>query len=250
VAIQKTEAIVLKTQPLRTSSLVITFFTRGFGKVRAIAKGVRLDRELRGALYELFTKLEIVYYEKTRSDLHLVSEAAIVDSYEPMRSRLESICYASYFAELADELSEVYDPHEKVFELLDSSYRYLASLPGPRLARLFEVKLLSEIGWLPFLESCLLCGEKKIEKGFFSPVQGALVCPHCAQGAPDARPVAAEPLALMRYYSRHDFEDSLRQGMSRQTEEALEDLLGRFLTHRLHRPLKSLQFLEKLKPAF
>jgi DNA repair protein RecO (recombination protein O) len=249
MAIQKTEAIVLKTQPLRTSSLIVTFFSRSFGKLKGVAKGVRLERELRGGIYELFTRLEIVYYEKTRSDLHLLSEADIVDSYDPLRSRLESICYAGYFSELVDELCEVHDPHEKIFDLLDFCYRYLSSLPGPRVARLFEIKLLNEIGWLPFLDACLMCGEKKLEQGFFSAMQGALLCSRCHDRHQDARPIAAAPLALMRYYIHHSLEESLRQATSRQTDDALEDLMNRFFTQRLHRPLKTRQFIDKIAPV-
>ena len=88
MAIQKTEAIVLKTQPFRSSSLIITFFTRDFGKIRGIAKGVRQENQTRAAVYELFTRLEIIYYEKLRSDLHLVSDAAILES---LRRTLESL---------------------------------------------------------------------------------------------------------------------------------------------------------------
>src|SRR6185436_7626614 len=98
MAIQKASAIVLRTQPFRSSSLIVTFFTKEFGKVRGIAKGVRLERETRGALYELFSYLDIVYYEKSKSDLHLISEAAILDSYDAIRTRLDCIAYASYLA--------------------------------------------------------------------------------------------------------------------------------------------------------
>jgi DNA repair protein RecO (recombination protein O) len=186
MAIQKNPAIVIKTLPFRTSSLIVTSFTRDFGKVRGLAKGVRLERETRGALYELFSHLEIVYYEKTRSDLHLISEAFLLDSYDALRIRFDSIAYASYFAELVDELTEIQDPHPKIFDLLDFSFQYLASLPGQRLARLFEIKLLNEIGWLPYLEGCLTCRKPVPEKGYFSARQGALLCENCAASHPDA----------------------------------------------------------------
>ncbi|MBN1688274.1 MAG: DNA repair protein RecO, partial [Candidatus Omnitrophica bacterium] len=189
MAIQKTEAIILKTQPFRSSSLIITFFSKSFGKLRGLAKGVRQERETRGALFELFTHVDIVFYEKQRSDLHLVSEASILESYPSLRTRLESIAYASYFSELVDELSEVHDPHEGVFDLLDFSFRYLASLPGRRLARLFEIKLVNEIGWLPHLTNCLLCGKSPLEEGYFSSRQGGLLCPHCYGKAPDSKPI-------------------------------------------------------------
>ena len=250
MAIQKASAIVLKTQPFRSSSLIVTFFTKEFGKLRGLAKGVKQEREIRGADFELFNGLEIVFYEKMRSDLHLVSETAITATYEALRSRLEALTYASYFSELTDQLTEVHDPHPKIFGLLDFCFRYLASLPGPRLARLFEIKLLSEIGWLPYLDRCLNCEKTGLEKGYFSSRQGALFCEACRAVYPDAQFLAAEPLAVMRYYIKHDLEPSIKLGMAKATETALEAFMTRFFNERLIHPLKTRRFLAQVCSAF
>ncbi len=249
MAIRKTDAIVLKTMPFRSSSLIVTLFSRDYGKIRGLAKGVRLERETRGALYELCTRLEVVYYEKTRSDLHLLTEGFLEESYEPMRTQLESIAYASYFCELVDETTEVHDAHPQLFELLDFAFRYLSSIPAERVARLFEIKLLREIGWLPYLDNCVQCSQGGLESGYFSARQGALICPKCAGGFPDARPLQREALAAMRYYAGHELEDCLRHGMGSQTEAELKVFMGRFFAERLLRPLKSKQFIEKIKPV-
>lgn len=245
MAINKTEVIVLKTQPFRSSSLIITFYAKGVGKMKGIAKGVRQEGQSRGPLYELFSHLEIIFYEKTRSDLHLVSEAFMMESYEPLRTRLESISYASYFCDLVDTLSELQDPHDGIFELLDFSFKYLPSIPGPRLARLFEIRFFNEIGWLPYLDCCFDCDAPAIEEGFFSARQGALLCDKCAPKYADARPLKREALSVMRYYSSHSLEESIRLGMSKASEDALEALMDRFLIDRLNRPLKSRRFIEK-----
>lgn len=250
MAIQKSEAIVIKVFPFRSTSLIVTFFTKQFGKVRGLVKGVRQEGERGGAVYELFTNVEIVFYEKTRSDLHLISEAFILEPYNALHARLESISYASYFAELVDEVSEVQDPHEEIFTLLDFAYCYLAVVPGNRLARLFEIKLLSEVGWLPDFEECLNCKKTHLERGFFSPRQGSMICLDCAPQFPDARPLNSEPLSVMRYYIHHDLDACLKLGMTKQTETELEAFMNRFLSERLHRPLKSGVFLSKIKQAF
>jgi len=249
MAILKTEAIVLKTIPLRSSSLIVTLFSQNYGKIKGVAKGVRSERETRGALYELFTRLDIIFYEKTRSDLHILSEAFMVDSYEPMREKLEGICFASYMAELVDKLFEVHDPHGKIFDLLNISYRYLASLPGERISRIFEVKMLREIGWLPFLDQCLYCGTKAFHEGYFSPTQGALVCSGCLKEAPDALSLSQESLATLRYFVQHDFEECLRYGISRGTDDQLKQVLERFLLGRLGYPLKSREFIHSIHSA-
>lgn len=247
MAIQKSEVIILRTQPLRSSSLIVTFYSRAFGKLKGVAKGVREERQIRSAVFELFNQLEIVFYEKTRSDLHLISDTFLLDSYPRLRTKIESIAYASYFCDLVDQLCEIHDPHEEVFDLLNFSFQYLPSIPGERLARLFEIKLLNEIGWLPYLDQCLSCYEQGLKEGFFSARQGALFCEKCAHKFPDARPMSQEVLSVMRYYSSHATQDSIRLGMSRATEEELQKLLDRFLMDRLTKRLKSQKFLDILE---
>lgn len=249
MAIQKTEAFVLKTQAFRSSSLIITFFSKTFGKLRGLAKGVRREREMRGALYELFTHLEIVFYEKTRSDLHLVSEASILESHDRLRTDLHTIAYASYFSEIVDRVTEVHDPDPKIFELLDFAFRFLPSLPPENLARSFEVKLLNEIGWLPYLENCLNCRDPKFENGFFSIKQGALLCPNCASQTPDAKPLSRGGLEALRFYIAHNPEESIKLRMTSRVQMELERLIEQFMTYRLPRPLHSRAFMQKIRPA-
>lgn len=249
MAIQKTDAMILKTMPFRSSSLIITFFTRNFGKVRALVKGVRQEGETRGGIFELFSQLEIVYYEKTRSDLHLLSESFLLDAYPALHASLESIAYAGYFSDLVDQVTEIHDPHEPVFELLNFAYRYLSCVPGPRMARIFEIKLLNEIGWLPHLDDCLGCECQIPEKGFFSSRQGGLLCPACAPKHPDSKPVGAEPLSILRHYVRTENEACLKLNVSRAAETELELFMSRFLLERLNKPLKSQIFLQKIKSA-
>ncbi|MDP3919773.1 MAG: DNA repair protein RecO [Candidatus Omnitrophota bacterium] len=249
MAIHRTEAFVLKTQPLRSSSLIVTFFTPGFGKMKGVAKGVRREKELRGALYELFTRLEIVFYEKTRSDLHLISDAAIVDSNDGLRRRFDTITYASYFCEMVDVLTVVHDRHEPVFDLLDFVFRYLRSIPGSQLTLVFKLKLLNEVGWLPYLAGCFHCRKVQFEEGFFSVSQGALLCPACGRNYTDARSISGEALGALRYYGNHQPEDCIRRRLTPSVEGELTVWLSEFLDFRLPIPLKTTQFIEAVRPV-
>ncbi len=245
--IQKTEAIVIKTQPLRSSSLIVTFVTPAFGKMKGIVKGVRKEREVRGAFYELFTHLEIIFYERTRSDLHLVSDAAVLNSFDSLRTRLPSITYASYFSELSDRLLEVHDPHKAIFDLLLFCFRYLSSVKPEHLARIFELKILAETGLLPALDACLGCRKMMPNGGFFSVAQGGLFCGVCRVHAPDARMLPTPVLEAMRYYSAHTSEESLRFCPATGAEEALGTLMEGFILYRLGDPLRTRRFLSAIE---
>ncbi len=249
MAIQKTEAFVIKTQAFRSSSLIITFLSKSFGKLKGIAKGVRKERETRGALFELFTHVEIIFYEKLRSELHLVSEASIIDSNNSLRSRLDTISYASYFSELVDHVCEVHDPNLEIYELLDFSFRFLSSVPAEKLARIFEVKLVREIGWLPHLDGCVECSDHAFEKGYFSIQHGAMYCPRCAVKHPEAKVLGESMLALLRYYMHHTLDESLKLPVSGPVASELGHLMGQFIGYRIGIPLKSRRFLNMVQPV-
>ncbi|MFZ5801852.1 MAG: DNA repair protein RecO [Candidatus Omnitrophota bacterium] len=244
MAIQKAEALVLKTQTLRSSSLIVTFFTKEFGKLKGIAKGVRREREARGALFELFTALEIVFYEKTRSELHLVSEASVLRTHDALRRNFETIAHACYFSDLADQVCELHDPHPGVYELLGFAFRFLPAVPIEKLSRLFEVKLLGEIGWIPHLGACLECGTGDFREGFFSVREGSVLCRSCAKGHEDARPLGQEVLETLRYYHAHPIEEALRYPLPDQTNREIEKLMTLFLRFRVGYELGTRQFLQ------
>jgi len=247
MSIHKTEALVIKVQPFRSSSLIVTFFTPQLGKIRGVVKGVHREGEIRQAGFELFTHAEYIFYEKKRSDLHLISDATILESHHALRDRLDGIAYASYFCELVDELTEVQDPHPEIFTLLKESFRFLSVIPPSRLETVFVTQLLKEMGWLPFLESCLECGAKPLEKGIFSIRHGALVCGRCLKKDPAAQPMGSGELAVLRAYTKDPLEDGLRLSLSSLVENQVRTVITTFLNYRLGKVLKTRKFLDSIR---
>lgn len=241
MSIHKTEAIILRTRPFRSSSLIVTFFTRDFGKMQGIVKGVHREGERRGAEFELFTHLEILFYEKKRSDLHLISETSILESYPQMRLTLESLMDAAFFCELTEELTEAHDAHPKIFELLQVCFRYTNLLSPAKVRNLFEMKLLSEIGWLPHLEHCVKCNTPIPATGFFSIREGGLLCPEHRGSDLAAKKLTSEPLRLLRFLAAQGLDRCLHEAFSEATEIEVQNLLYQFLLYRLGKPLRSLK---------
>ena len=247
MAIQKAEAFVLRAQPFRTSSLLVTTFTRPFGKIKGIAKGVVREGNARPSTFEPFTLLEIVFYEKLRSELHLISEASILDPFSPLRTNLESLATAYYLAELVDQLTQPHDPHEAIFELLRFSFQWLSSLSPFLVARFFEIRLLSEVGLLPYLRGCLGCGKENPEKIYFSVRQGAIFCFDCRKKYPDSRPFSLTALERMRSFLGKDTNEMIQGSGSDRADQEIAELIARFLSDRLGKKLSTQRFLKQVQ---
>lgn len=248
MAIRREEAFVLKRVPLRETSLHVTLFSRGAGKIRVLVKGARTEKKPLVARFEPFTHLSVVYYEKLKSDTHLVSETAILNSNSFLRSRLDLFGYASYLAELVDALFGVHDPHPDVYGLLEAAFLLFQSAPPVHVTRVSEVKLLESAGLLPILTHCVLCGETKLDQASFSPRQGGLVCSSCDQGESGTIRISSGTIQSLLFFLRSTMEQAVKLRLGQQTEKELERTAEKFLQFRLEYPLRSPRFLSAIKP--
>src|SRR5208283_1453149 len=123
--IVKTEGIVLKTFDFRETSRIATFFTRDFGKVKGVLKGIRRDPQKFGSSVEKFSVNDIVYYQYRNTELHLVSHCDMKDFFSGLRGDLERMTAASYAAELIDTLMPPEEENPEIYRLMQSFFKSL-----------------------------------------------------------------------------------------------------------------------------
>ncbi|NQT22549.1 MAG: DNA repair protein RecO [Candidatus Omnitrophica bacterium] len=248
MAIIKTDAILLKKTQLRETSLIIDFFTEESGKIKGVLKGVRCPEPQFGALYEVFTLDRIVFYEKKNKDLFIISQCELIDFFPELRESLEKLGYASYFTELIDLAVESGEKNKAIFKLLLDSLRILSE-PGSakRLTRVFEIKLLKELGLMPGLKSCVSCGkEVATGKAGFSIIGGGILCRDCFKSDPKVRPILAGTLNFIEHVSVTPMDKISRIKVSTDVGRELERVMADFLSFHINRKFKSIEFLQEV----
>src|SRR3989338_11065325 len=100
MAIQTTEALVLNRREFRETSILATFYSKDFGKIKGILKGIRGEKARWGSSTELFSLNKIVFYEKTKGEFNNITQCDLTDGFFGIRKRLNAIAYASYLSEL------------------------------------------------------------------------------------------------------------------------------------------------------
>lgn len=141
--------IVLRTHPVTESSLIITWFTREFGKLKTLAKGARRPKSpFRGRL-DLFYRDELVFGRSRRSDLHLLQECFLEEPHAPLRESVVRLARASYACELVELATEWEDPDPQVFDLLEQGLSDAEQDRGAILLLWFQLHLLAAVGWAP-----------------------------------------------------------------------------------------------------
>jgi DNA repair protein RecO (recombination protein O) len=242
--ILKTEGIVLKTFDFRETSRIAAFFTRDFGKVKGVLKGIRRDPKKFGSSVEKFSVNDIVYYQYRNSDIHLVSHCDMKDFFSGLRQDLERMTAASYACELIDALMPVEEQNIEIYDLMQSFLKSLQSTKDiSRLVATFQIKILPLSGFQPHLEACVRCGKGVAGRPRFSLRLGGLLCGSCKDAGGEATPISLGAVASILHIQKNNWEAALRLGMAPFVKKELKYVLNHFLVFHLERHLRSTRFL-------
>lgn len=177
MALRESEAIVLRTYPLREADLLVTLFTRLEGKVHGVARSAKKSKRRFGGALEPLTYVRAFYDVRERQEL------ARMDSCEVLESPLASeVSYAravalGHIAELLDELLPDHEANDAIFRLTLS---VLNVLTGPDIwmpITYFELWLTRLVGFLPELNECVVCGRNlNGSRAYFHALADGLMC--------------------------------------------------------------------------
>ena len=242
--IVKTEGIVLKSFDLRETSRMATFFTRDFGKVKGVLKGIRKDPRKFGSSVEKFSVNDIVYYQYRNSDIHLISHCDMKDFFTGLRQDLQRMTAASYAAELIDTLMPQEEQNLEIYDLMKSFLNSLQTTPDvSKLVHTFQIKILSMSGFRPHLETCVRCSQHVAQSPRFSLLLGGLLCGVCNDTSGEATPISLGAVASILHIQKNNWDAALRLGMAPFVKKELKYVLNHFLVFHLERHLRSTRFL-------
>ncbi len=245
MAIISTEAVVLRTVPLRETSVIAFFYTRSHGKVNGVLKGIRKDpRKFRTSLDKLSVN-DIVFYQYRNSDIHLISHCDMKEHFPLIRLDIKRMTAGDYACELLNKIMPVEQKNDAVYTLFLDYCRSLGGAKDPgRLVHMFQIKLLALSGFRPHIDSCVQCGCAVTGKARFSTRQGGLVCPRCERKEPGLIPVSPGALPSLIYIEKHPRPQCLKLTLAPSVRKELKHILNNFLIYHLEKNIKSAKYLE------
>lgn len=245
MAILRSEAFVLKRGDFRETSLIARFYTRDYGKVSGLLKGIRGEPQKFASTVEPFSLNEIIFYEKRASDLHLVSQCDLRDSFEGVRRNIFKVAIASLMMEFLDAIMQPQDPNAEIFELTLDCLRELVVNAAPeKILTIFKIKILALSGFKPNFDSCVSCGSKVSGVSKFSLSLGGLLCQGCFRKDLRARSIFRGTVASIVHIEKNDFRNTLNLGLNPQIKKELEMVLNSFLGFHLEREFKAERVLQ------
>ncbi|MBL7068864.1 MAG: DNA repair protein RecO [Candidatus Omnitrophica bacterium] len=248
MAIQTTEGIILRKQNLRETSVILSLFTKDFGKISGVMKGARGPKAAMGNNPQVFSLNNIVFYDKKRGNLNSISQCDLKNYFDPIRNDLERTVYADYFLELVDSVTIEGDINREIYELLLNSLGLLSRpVSAKRVARIFEIKIMDMSGFMSELGECIVCSEPIQENARFSLCLGGPLCRKCQTKDKGAINLSKGTMNFIERVRRSPFELVSRIKVSQDVGIELEGFLRRFVDYHIQRSLKTVEFLKKIK---
>lgn len=247
MSIHTTESIVLSKRDFRETSIITNFYTRDFGKISGILKGIKNEPAKFASTVEPFSYNEIVFYKKINSALHLVTQCDTRDNFGAIRQNISKIGVGSLMMELLDAIMPQEDKNEEVFDLALIALKGLELYYDPdKIMTIFKIKMLSFSGFKPHFDSCVSCGLRVDGQSKFSSTLGGLLCMKCFPKDPRARSIFRGTIASILHIERNEFKNNLNLGMNPEIKKELNSILNSFLNFHLGRELKSEKVLNRL----
>lgn len=195
MSLYRDRAVVLRTYKLGEADRILVLLTPGRGKVRAVAKGVRKTRSRLGGRLEPLNHVDLLVYEGR--DLHIVSQAELVEPWRALHEDLSCLAQGVAMAEAAEQVAQEGEPAPALYRMLVGALRSLAQRPSPLVVASFYWKLIALDGGSPLLSECAGCGGEppEVELVAFDISEGGTLCRSCRRG----QAVSPAALELVRW---------------------------------------------------
>lgn len=244
--VYRDEGIVLRAQKLGEADRIVTLLTRGRGRVRCVARGVRKTSSRIGGRLEPFSHVDIQLYEGRSLDT--VTQVETITAHgASLSSDYPGWTSGMAMLETAERLTpEEREPSIPQFALLVAGLRSLVARehdPGLILDA-YLLRSLAIAGWSPSFADCARCGAEGPHRAF-SISSGGVVCPQCrppGSAAPSAATVALLGALLSGDWPVAD------ASAARDRREAT-GLVAAFLQWHLERGLRSLPLVDRTGTA-
>jgi len=250
MSIVSTQGLVLRYTDYKESDRILVLITPKFGKIVATARGARKPKSRLLAASQLFCLAD--YHFFSMNGIFSMTQADIRESFFDLRRDLDRFAYATYIMNLTEEALLPGEQHYQLYPLVVSTLYLIAQsdLNVQDIVHVFEIKLISLLGYSPILERCSVCSQELTDKVlFFSPQSGGVLCKECCkEDIKIKHQIHLSTVMTLRYMLQMNMDKISILKVSAYMRDELEQILPNYIEYILDKTLKSrklLPFLNK-----
>ncbi len=243
--LKQSEAIVLRSYPLREADLLVSFFTRAEGKVRGVARSAKKSKKRFGGALEPLTYVRLYWEDREGVELARLDSCEVLES--PMATQVDypRAVALGYLAEVLDQVLPDREAHDDLFRLT------LSVLPQVQAGTIwmpltyFDLWLVRLVGLLPELGECLECGRTlNGSRAYFHPLAEGLMCAEHKRLA--SAEMSGESRATAAKIFRASVESFAGEAWPRKCGADLRKFLQQRIEQHLERKLVTAAMLDRI----
>lgn len=239
----KTNGLVVRDVAYQDDYRLLTVLTGDHGKMTLKTKVAKGKQTARASACQLLAYSEFTVY--IRKGFCTINEAVSLELFLPLRNDIEHLSLATYFAQVAEVVSQEDCPNPELLSLTLNAMYALSKLKKPQamVKAVFELRLACLAGYLPMVENCAMCGGTP---NCFDVSAGMALCDHCRKGGGLRLPMAEATWKAMDYITTCNpaklFSFSLPDNLLHQ----LSGITETFLVTQLERGFSTLDFYKSV----
>ena len=242
------EGIVLKERSVGEQDKFIDILTKESGVIEVSVKGAKKINGKSGSSTQLLAYSRFCIDK--RGNYMYLNSAEPIHIFYGLRNSLTKISLASYFAEVMRSCIKPEAQNGDIMRLMLNCMHYLET--GQRdekfLKAVFELRLMSDIGYMPDVVACRSCGMFEPEELYFCIRDGGFFCADCFENgtASDYLKVKLPVLSAVRHIVLTDLGRIFNFRVSEGTQEKLSALAESYLLNHLERSFGTLDFYKSI----
>ena len=243
-----TKGLVLREVNYKESDKILTILTAEEGKLTASARGCRKKGSAIAASSQLLVWSEFTLYEY--QGRWAIKEAMTERQFDGVRSDLDKLSLASYFAEVTEALAEEGQAEPGLLSLTLNSLHALEKLPLPPMLvkTAFEWKAMALAGYEPMADGCAVCGAAEPQEPRINLSAGVVHCAPCREGAGEgiSMPITPSALIALQHFIWGDPKRLFSVSVDPSSLRQLGDASEAYLMTQLERGFRTLDFYKSI----
>lgn len=127
------EGIVLARRSYSEADRILVVYSRNYGKISLMAKGVRKPKSRKRGSLEVFSQIK--FSAARGKNLDIIEEAEMIDSFQSIRRNLKKVAVAYYLMEVIGRVTREDEKNEKLFVLILKNLQDLKTTKSLRQLR-------------------------------------------------------------------------------------------------------------------
>lgn len=243
----KVQGLVLRVTNYKDHDALLTVLTRSEGKITVKARGLRRKNSPLTGPCQLLSYSEFTLFEYR--GMYTINEATSIELFYGLRRDLVILSLATYFAQVADAVSQEDTQDGALLSLTLNSLYALdnLNLSNDFVKGVFEFRCACISGYMPDLSGCYRCGEALPDR--FNVTEGHLECQQCKDYDSGGLrlPISGGVLDAVRYINSCSDKRLFSFRIGEDTAAALSALSETYLSTQLEQGFSTLDFYKSLQ---